>query len=79
MTDDFVSLIDRCLEGYKVLLVAYGQTGSGKTFTLIGAKGPGQLGLLPRTIQALLEDERVLRLEMKGFEAYATSLTRIPL
>jgi len=72
-------LINRCLEGYKVLLVAYGQTGSGKTFTLIGAKGPGQLGLLPRTIQALLEDERVLRLEMKGFEAYATSLTRIPL
>jgi len=72
-------LIDKCLEGYKALLIAYGQTGSGKTFTLIGAKGPGQLGLLPRTIQALLEDPRVLQLEMKGFEAYATTLTRIPL
>jgi len=72
-------LIDRVLEGYKALLIAYGQTGSGKTFTLIGAKGPGQLGLLPRTIQALLDDPRCLEMRMKGFEAYSTNLQKIPL
>jgi len=72
-------LIDRVLEGYKALLIAYGQTGSGKTFTLIGAKGPGQLGLLPRTIQALLDDPRCLEMKMKGFEAHSLNLQKIPL
>jgi len=72
-------LIETTLQGFKALLIAYGQSGSGKTFSLIGAKGPGQLGLLPRTIQAFLESPQVILLQMKGFEAYSTSLKKIPL
>lgn len=72
-----IPLINKVLLGFKGLLIAYGQTGSGKTFSLIGAKGPGQLGLLPRTIQAFLTDEKVLKLQMKAFEAYSTTLTKI--
>jgi len=65
-----VPMIETTLQGYKALLIAYGQTGSGKTFTLIGAKGPGQLGLLPRTLQTLLDHSSVLKIRMKAFEAY---------
>jgi len=72
-------LIETTLQGYKALLIAYGQTGSGKTFSLIGAKGPGQLGLLPRTLQTLLEHDHVISIKMKGFEAYSTGLKKIPL
>merc|ERR1711879_1134540 len=72
-------LIDKCLEGFKALLIAYGQTGSGKTFSLIGAKGPGQMGLLPRTIKHFCDSDRVVEIKMKGFEAYSTTLTKIPL
>lgn len=72
-------LIETTLQGYKALLIAYGQTGSGKTFSLIGAKGPGQLGLLPRTLKTFLEHEKVLKIKMKGFEAYSTGLKKIPL
>lgn len=72
-------LIETTLQGFKALLIAYGQTGSGKTFSLIGAKGPGQLGLLPRTLKTLLEHEKVLNIKMKGFEAYSTGLKKIPL
>jgi len=72
-------LLTKVMDGYKALLIAYGQTGSGKTFTLIGAKGPGQLGLLPRSIQWLLQNDKVQKLEMKGFEAYSTGLKKIPL
>jgi len=70
-------LIAKVLEGFKAILIAYGQTGSGKTFSLIGAKGPGQLGLLPRTCQQLLESENVIKIKLKAFEAYSTSLTKI--
>jgi len=70
-------LIESTLKGYKALLIAYGQTGSGKTFTLIGAKGPGQLGLLPRSIEYFLQCDKVLKVQMKAFEAYATTLTKI--
>jgi len=74
-----VPMINQTLKGFKALLIAYGQTGSGKTFSLIGAKGPGQLGLLPRTIKHFVDDDSVLEIKMKGFEAYSTTLTKIPL
>jgi len=70
-------LIETTLQGFKALLIAYGQTGSGKTFTLIGAKGPGQLGLLPRSIQYFIQSDKVKKVQMKAFEAYATTLTKI--
>jgi len=72
-------LIETTLQGFKALLIAYGQTGSGKTYSLIGAKGEGQLGLLPRTLQTFLENPQVLKVRMKGFEAYSTGLKKIPL
>jgi len=72
-------LIGNCLAGYKALLIAYGQTGSGKTFTLIGAKGAGQLGLLPRTLKEFVEHDSVLNIQLKGFEAYSTTLQKIPI
>ena len=50
-------LIENALQGYKALLIAYGQTGSGKTYSLIGAKGPGERGLLPRAIQEFMNTD----------------------
>jgi len=72
-----IPLIKSVLEGYKAILIAYGQTGSGKTFSLIGAKGPGQLGLLPRTCKTLIESDQVIKLQLKAFEAYSTTLNKI--
>jgi len=56
---------------------SYGQTGSGKTFTLIGAKGPGQLGLLPRTLKTFFASDNVLKIRMKGFESYGMNCIEI--
>ena len=64
MTDSTEVLFDKAmkplldykiLEGINSIFIVYGQSGSGKSFTLIGEEG--HLGVLPMSLQYLLEQE----------------------
>ncbi|ETO26088.1 hypothetical protein RFI_11050, partial [Reticulomyxa filosa] len=65
-------LIRRVLEGYNAVLIAYGQTGSGKTHTLLGKLEQNVKGVLPLSLEALLEAPSVKSIELSGIEAYGT-------
>lgn len=49
-------LVKDLLNGENGLLFAYGVTNSGKTYTVQGGKGPGEAGLLPRTVDAVFNN-----------------------
>lgn len=42
-------------EGYNVCIFAYGQTGAGKSYSMMGADGPDQEGIIPRMCQELFQ------------------------
>ncbi|KAG8966272.1 hypothetical protein FRC05_002731 [Tulasnella sp. 425] len=76
-------LVKDLLNGENGLLFAYGVTNSGKTYTVQGGKGPGEAGLLPRTVDAVfnniqgkLSDAplRPVRLSSVEFDPNATTL-----
>ncbi|XP_034548401.1 kinesin-like protein KIN-14I [Notolabrus celidotus] len=48
-------LIQSALDGYNVCIFAYGQTGSGKTFTMVGDKEQKNLGIMPRSFNAIFD------------------------
>jgi kinesin family protein C1 len=53
-------LLQSSIDGYNVCIFAYGQTGSGKTFTMEGADGEENEGVIPRTIKKIYEETRNL-------------------
>jgi len=48
-------LVQSALDGHKVCIFAYGQTGSGKTYTMLGQEEPTSRGLIPRSLDKMLE------------------------
>ncbi|EGZ25548.1 hypothetical protein PHYSODRAFT_311969 [Phytophthora sojae] len=44
------------LAGYNCTIIAYGQTGSGKTYTTVGGSTSDTRGLIPRAMEAILEE-----------------------
>ncbi|RLN58328.1 hypothetical protein BBJ29_004604 [Phytophthora kernoviae] len=44
------------LAGYNCTIIAYGQTGSGKTYTIVGEHTVETRGLVPRVMEAILEE-----------------------
>ncbi len=52
----------KILQGINSIFIVYGQSGSGKSFTLIGE--PGHLGVLPLSLQYLLEQDNVQRVAL---------------
>ncbi|XP_039753302.1 kinesin-like protein KIF13B isoform X3 [Pararge aegeria] len=48
-------ILDNAFEGYNACIFAYGQTGSGKSYTMMGAPGPDEGGIIPRLCDALFE------------------------
>jgi len=49
--EEITQLVQSALDGYKVCIFAYGQTGSGKTHTMMGS--PGEVGMIPRSLQQI--------------------------
>ena len=41
-------MLDHALEGFNICIFAYGQTGAGKSYSMMGAPGPGNEGIIPR-------------------------------
>lgn len=53
--EEVEGLVQSALDGYKVCIFAYGQTGSGKTFTMQGSDAPNCSGIIPRTLEKVLQ------------------------
>lgn len=64
--EEVSDVVQSALDGYKVCLFSYGQTGAGKTYTMQGGKGPGEEGIIPRSISKILAT--VERLREQGWE-----------
>nr|CCA26226.1 DNA topoisomerase putative [Albugo laibachii Nc14] len=61
--DHVSEFVQSSLDGYHVCLFSYGQTGSGKTHTMLGS-GNGQMrGIIPRSIDKILDECHRLRSE----------------
>ncbi|OWR45480.1 hypothetical protein KGM_215744 [Danaus plexippus plexippus] len=48
-------ILDNAFDGYNACIFAYGQTGSGKSYTMMGAPGLDEGGIIPRLCNALFE------------------------
>ncbi|CAG9796373.1 unnamed protein product [Diatraea saccharalis] len=48
-------ILDNAFDGYNACIFAYGQTGSGKSYTMMGAPGADEGGIIPRLCNALFE------------------------
>ena len=59
-----IPMITNVMKGFNAVLIAYGQTGSGKTYTLVGKPDLNLKGVLPLTLEALLQTDTVKKLEM---------------
>ncbi|KDO30870.1 hypothetical protein SPRG_04772 [Saprolegnia parasitica CBS 223.65] len=54
--DEVSEFVQSAIDGYQVCLFSYGQTGSGKTHTMQGS-GNGQMrGIIPRSIEKILDE-----------------------
>eukprot|EP01083_Nonionella_stella_P069117 184084_1 len=65
----------KILQGINSIFIVYGQSGSGKSFTLIGE--PGHLGVLPMSLQYLLEQDNVESIHVASIEAYGIKAAKI--
>ncbi|XP_075976205.1 kinesin heavy chain 73 isoform X4 [Anticarsia gemmatalis] len=48
-------ILDNAFDGYNACIFAYGQTGSGKSYTMMGAPGADEGGIIPRLCDSLFE------------------------
>lgn len=46
-------MMAHAFEGYNICIFAYGQTGSGKSYSMMGAPGPNNEGVIPRACAEL--------------------------
>merc|ERR1712228_165579 len=65
----------KILKGITSIFIVYGQSGSGKSFTLIGE--PGHLGLFPMSLQYLLDQESVQKIDIMAIECYGIKAAKI--
>jgi len=63
---EIATLVQSALDGYNVCLFSYGQTGSGKTHTMQGTLSGDQRGIIPRSIEKILEESA--RLNGSGWD-----------
>jgi kinesin family protein C1 len=64
--DEVSPLVQSSLDGFNVCLFSYGQTGSGKTFTMQGSNMGDNRGIIPRSIEKIMEEAG--RLENAGWK-----------
>ena len=58
--DEVSDFVQSALDGYRVCLFSYGQTGSGKTHTMQGCGNGPMRGIIPRSVQKILAESRLL-------------------
>jgi len=54
-------LVQSAVDGYRVCVFSYGQTGSGKTWTMSGDKFGSQRGIIPRSVEQIIQQSISMR------------------
>mmetsp|Transcript_63274 Transcript_63274/g.100623 ORF Transcript_63274/g.100623 Transcript_63274/m.100623 type:complete len:666 (-) Transcript_63274:657-2654(-) len=70
-------MIQNVLKGFNAVLIAYGQTGSGKTYSMLGKPKLNIVGILPMTLQHIVKQPNVSKLELSGVEAFGHHVAKI--
>lgn len=66
--------VQSALDGYNVCLFSYGQTGSGKTHTMQGSGSGAMKGIIPRAVEQILKQSKVLQKQKWKFRINASFL-----
>jgi kinesin family protein C1 len=66
--------VQSALDGYHVCLFSYGQTGSGKTHTMQGSGNGVMRGIIPRAVEKILEQAKMLQTQKWDFKITASFL-----
>ncbi|OQR96781.1 kinesin-like protein [Achlya hypogyna] len=54
--DEVAEFVQSAIDGYQVCLFSYGQTGSGKTHTMQGSGNGHMRGIIPRSIEKIIDE-----------------------
>ncbi|KAK3259782.1 hypothetical protein CYMTET_31231, partial [Cymbomonas tetramitiformis] len=65
-------LVQSALDGYKVCLFSYGQTGAGKTHTMLGSGTGVERGVVPRSVDKILQEAKKQRAQGWEFSMEAS-------
>lgn len=66
--------VQSALDGYHVCLFSYGQTGSGKTHTMQGSGTGAMRGIIPRAVEQILSQAKVMQQQKWKFTITASFL-----
>ncbi|KAL7578807.1 hypothetical protein ACA910_016028 [Epithemia clementina (nom. ined.)] len=72
--NEVADFVQSALDGYHVCLFSYGQTGSGKTHTMQGSGHTAMRGIIPRAVEQILNQARVLQTQKWDFKVCASFL-----
>ena len=72
--DEVSDFVQSALDGYHVCLFSYGQTGSGKTHTMQGCGNGAMRGIIPRAVEQILNQARLLNRQKWDFTISASFL-----
>ena len=72
--DEVSDFVQSALDGYHVCLFSYGQTGSGKTHTMQGCGTGPMRGIIPRAVQKVLSQARLMTQQKWNFTISASFL-----
>eukprot|EP00775_Hariotina_reticulata_P012257 gene12257-12395_t len=72
--DSVSELVQSALDGYHVCLFSYGQTGAGKTYTMSGGSSADQQGIMPRSVNQILESVAQLTEQEWRYELSASCI-----
>ena len=68
-------MLNHAFDGYNTCIFAYGQTGAGKTYTMFGAPGYDNRGILSRICKEIFERIKDQQSEDLAFTVEVTNLT----
>lgn len=71
---EVADFVQSALDGYHVCLFSYGQTGSGKTHTMQGSGSSAMRGVIPRAVEQILNQARILQAQKWNFTVRASFL-----
>ena len=71
---EVADFVQSALDGYQVCLFSYGQTGSGKTHTMQGSGNGAMRGIIPRAVEQILMQAKVMRKQRWDFKLSASFL-----
>lgn len=72
--DEVSEFVQSALDGYHVCLFSYGQTGSGKTHTMQGSGTGAMRGIIPRAVEQILCQAKVMQQQKWKFTITASFL-----